>query len=198
MPVIVDHVEASGFDYLGTPSCAAIRPYIYGAPEIVMHLQTLLFAVNYDGNGIDQDQTGPTDNGYISSALATTPQDPYCCKGPSIQPDGAASPHLHAWSHYMPTETASLQAQEPASKAPLQLVPACNMLLSVSLIAQNCAGSITSAEHTCDSCSISGDHACPPRAEIQALGRGQTLATPMAPGRTWATLPASSRSRRAA
>lgn len=130
MPVIVDHADASGFDYLGTPSCAAIRPYIYGAPEIIMHLQTLLFAVNSDGNGIDQDQTGPTDDGYISSALATVPQDPYCCKGPSIQPDGAASAQEHAWRHHVPTKTTPLQAREPASQAPLQPAPACNMLLS--------------------------------------------------------------------
>lgn len=79
MPVIVDYAEDGGFDYLSTQSCKAIRPFIYGAPEIVMHIQTLLFAVNYDGSGINSqayggDQTGPTDDGYISSALGTTPQ----------------------------------------------------------------------------------------------------------------------------
>ena len=43
----------------------------------------------------------------VVAALATVPQDPYCCKGPSIQPDGAASSQAHVWRHYVPTETAS-------------------------------------------------------------------------------------------
>ena len=88
LPVIVDYAEGSGFDYLSPPSCASLRLHIYGAPEVVMHLQTLLMAVNYDGDGIGQDPTGPTDDGYISIALASTPQDPYCCKGPTILNNG--------------------------------------------------------------------------------------------------------------
>ena len=84
LPVIVEYAEGSGSDYQSPPSCSALRPLIYESPEVVLHLQTLLMAVNDDGDGIGQDHTGPTDDGYISIALASTPQDPYCCKGPSI------------------------------------------------------------------------------------------------------------------
>ena len=123
LPVIVDYAEDSGFDYLGTPSCAALRPYIYGAPEIVMHLQTLLFAVNYDGNGIDQDQTGPTDDGFISSALATEPQDPYCCKGPTIQPDGAGLASACRQPHGQDQSSIRRRLTRASLRAPQQPLP---------------------------------------------------------------------------
>ena len=52
--------------------------------------QALFTAVNYDGwgPGPENDHTGPTDDGTISTADQTFPGDPYCCQGPTPVPEG--------------------------------------------------------------------------------------------------------------
>ncbi|KAK9804565.1 hypothetical protein WJX73_000182 [Symbiochloris irregularis] len=92
LPVIIDQEPKGGFDFLSAPSCQkARRAFTEGlAPEIVINIQALFTAVNYDGwgPGPGNDHTGPTDDGTISTAVQTFPGDPYCCKGPTEVPQG--------------------------------------------------------------------------------------------------------------
>ncbi|KAK9818823.1 hypothetical protein WJX74_006953 [Apatococcus lobatus] len=92
VPTFVDPNPGIGFDFFNTPSCQAVKPYFQADNEIIMHMQTFLMAVNLDGLGIGQDQTGPTDDGYIEISTTMEPQDPYCCAGPDEDTDTADGP----------------------------------------------------------------------------------------------------------
>ena len=55
--------------------------------------QSIIMAINADGGGpaVDEDHTGPTDDGQIITSLAGLPADPYCCQGPTPVAGGEAS-----------------------------------------------------------------------------------------------------------
>jgi FtsP/CotA-like multicopper oxidase with cupredoxin domain len=59
--------------------------------EIIMHMQTIMMAVDRDGNGPGSNVTGPTDDAYISVSTKSTPEDPYCCQGPNTTSNEGAS-----------------------------------------------------------------------------------------------------------
>ena len=45
-------------------------------------MQTFLMAVESSNSSVPGRLPGPTDDGYISDALRSVPQDPFCCAGP--------------------------------------------------------------------------------------------------------------------
>ena len=46
VPVIIEHNNATGFDYLGTPSCEPLKSILYdSSTEVIMHLQVSSLSV---------------------------------------------------------------------------------------------------------------------------------------------------------
>ena len=82
-------------------------------------LQTFMMAVNLDGLGIGQDQTGPTDDGYIEISTTMEPQDPYCCAGPDEDTDSAYKkrPAPPSWASF----SSALLSQMPCPSFPALL-----------------------------------------------------------------------------
>lgn len=78
---------------ISTAACAFTLMYLAKPAHTSVLLQTILLAYNLDGyTGAPAPtgaNSGPTDDGQIIVAYNSNPQDPYCCKGPNINPDGA-------------------------------------------------------------------------------------------------------------
>ena len=45
--------------------------------------QTFMMAVEPNNTNLPDPNPGPTDDGYISVAEKSVPQDPFCCSGPN-------------------------------------------------------------------------------------------------------------------
>ncbi|KAK9818159.1 hypothetical protein WJX72_008005 [[Myrmecia] bisecta] len=84
LPVIVEP-SASGFQYLATPSCQTLRPLIEEAPEVILHIQTVLAGTNEEG--------GPDDDGYTDLISQFDPANPgYVSEDPLAAEVPAAAP----------------------------------------------------------------------------------------------------------
>ncbi|KAK9793747.1 hypothetical protein WJX73_009450 [Symbiochloris irregularis] len=80
---------------ISSPGMYWVHPHQHGSAVNQLNTANLplamLLAVNLDGwgPGPENDHTGPTDDGMISTAVGAYPGDPYCCKGPTPIPGDA-------------------------------------------------------------------------------------------------------------
>lgn len=111
VPVIIEHNNATGFDYLGTPSCEPLKSILYdSSTEVIMHLQTIMAAVGPDGgsNVYTPDvPDGPTDDAMVAISQKIFPGDPYCCNNPSAENPEEEPPSVSP----LPFYTSGMNAQ---------------------------------------------------------------------------------------
>ncbi|KAK9818805.1 hypothetical protein WJX74_002226 [Apatococcus lobatus] len=98
VPAIVEQNPAGGFDYYNTPSCIPLKKYYDADNEIILHMQTVMLAINLDGGGDPEDTTGPTDDAYVFISTTMLPQDPYCCAGPDEDDEEDAPEGQTTWA----------------------------------------------------------------------------------------------------
>ncbi|KAL3147413.1 hypothetical protein ABBQ38_014479 [Trebouxia sp. C0009 RCD-2024] len=93
VPVLLDVNPSGGLDPLSSDSCMAANMKRFfpadNSNEIILHMQSFMFAVYTEASQNIQNATGPIDDGYITNVVGALPGDALCCSGPEKLDDGS-------------------------------------------------------------------------------------------------------------